>query len=205
VVIDALRASATIVAALGSGMASVKPVTSAEECVGDVTAGERGGRKLPNLDHANSPTELLAAGYRGRSLVLTTTNGTECLKAAKSDGNLVLVGTTLNARAVAGEALKHALATGGAVTLLMCGRNNQPCVEDELAAAEILSAMGPTARLRGAAPHSSTALEAEFFAGESGQNLVNLGYADDVRFCARLDEYSVVPVFRDGIIVPLEQ
>ena len=80
--IDALRASATMIAALEMGMAAVRPVASAEECTGEVTAGERGGRKLPNFRHGNSPTEIMRAGYHGKTLVLTSTNGIECLLSA---------------------------------------------------------------------------------------------------------------------------
>src|SRR5712691_7857386 len=43
VMIDALRASATMICALEMGMAAIKPVSSPEECTGEVTAGERGG------------------------------------------------------------------------------------------------------------------------------------------------------------------
>jgi len=82
VLIDALRASATIITALQMGMAAVKPVRSPEECVGEVTAGERGGRKLPNCRHGNSPTELAGHSYPGKTLVITTTNCTECLLSA---------------------------------------------------------------------------------------------------------------------------
>ncbi len=133
--------------------------------------------------------------------MLTTTNGTECLRAARGDGTTVLVGTTVNASAVAAYALQVAQANSEAITLLMCGRNNQRCIEDELAAAEILRAMGPAARLNGAAPQSSAALEADFFTGDSGRNLSELGYADDVIFCARLDTHDVVPIYTNGLLV----
>ena len=202
VLIDALRASATMVTALAIGMTSVRPVASLEDCKGDVTAGERGGRKLPTLDHSNSPSELHQCDYKGRSLVLTTTNGTECLLAASCPQTVVLVGTTLNASAVAQSALTIAQERNEPITLLMAGRNNQPCIEDELAASEIFHAMGESAHMHGSLPRSSSALEGSFFAGDSGQNLVALGYSDDVRYCAQLDTQTVVPIFIDGELVP---
>ena len=66
VMIDALRASATMIAALEAGMAAIRPVASPEECSGEVTAGERGGRKLPNCRHNSSPTELMRYSYPAR-------------------------------------------------------------------------------------------------------------------------------------------
>jgi len=203
VMIDALRASATMIAALENGMAAVKPVTSAEECTGEVTVGERGGRKLPNCRHNNSPLELMRHDYAGKTLVFTSTNGAECLLSAAGPESIVLVGSTLNRRAVAGAAARLARKRGVPITLLMAGRNNQYAVEDALAAGEIARAL-PEARVHGELP-SSAALEADFCASDSGRNLIALGYVDDVRFCAQLDRCEVVPVLMKGQLVPLKR
>jgi 2-phosphosulfolactate phosphatase len=203
VMIDALRASATMIAALDMGMAAVKPVASPEECTGEVTAGERGGRKLPNCRHNNSPTELMRYNYTGKTLVLTSTNGVECLLSAAGPASIVLVGSTLNRRAVAGAAGRLARKRGVPITLLMAGRNNQYAIEDALAAGEIARAL-PEARLHGELP-SAAALEADFCSSDSGRNLTTLGYADDVRFCAQLDRCGVVPVLMDGHLTPLRR
>jgi len=203
VMIDALRASATMIAALDMGMAAVKPVASAEECIGDVTVGERGGRKLPNCRHNNSPLELMRHDYKGKTLAFTSTNGAECVLSAAGPDSIVLVGSTLNRRAVAGAAARLARKRGVPITLLMAGRNNQYAVEDALAAGEIARAL-PEARLHGELP-STAALEADFCASDSGRNLIALGYADDVRFCAQLDRCQVVPVLMKGQLVPLRR
>jgi 2-phosphosulfolactate phosphatase len=167
-----------------------------------VTSGERGGRKLPHVKHGNSPTEILLQSYAGKTLVLTSTNGVECLLSAAGESTTVLVGTTLNRRAVAAAAIRLAQLGNQPITLLMAGRNNQDAAEDALAAGEIVRAL-PGARVHGDLPPFAAALEAEFFASDAGKNLVNLGYANDVRFCAQLDCYEVVPVFRDGLLIPL--
>lgn len=203
VMIDALRVSATMIAALETGMAAIKPVATPEECTGEVTAGERGGRKLPNCRHNNSPTELMRHNYAGKTLVLTSTNGVECLLSAAGLKSTVLVGSTTNRRAVAGAAARLARKRGVPITLLMAGRNNQYAVEDALAAGEIARAL-PEARVHGELP-SAAALEADFCASDSGRNLIALGYADDVRFCAQLDRSTVVPVLIDGQLVPLQR
>jgi phosphosulfolactate synthase (CoM biosynthesis protein A)/phosphosulfolactate phosphohydrolase-like enzyme len=203
VMIDALRASATMIAALEAGMAAIKPVGSPEECTGEVTAGERGGRKLPNCRHNSSPTELMRYNYKGKTLVFTSTNGVECLLSAAGPNSIVLVGSTNNRRAVAGAAGRLARQRGVPITLLMAGRNNQYAIEDALAAGEIARAL-PEARVHGELP-SSAALEGDFCASASGRNLIALGYAEDVRFCAQLDRTDVVPVLRDGQLVPLRR
>jgi phosphosulfolactate phosphohydrolase-like enzyme len=88
--------------------------------------------------------------------------------------------------------------------LLQAGRNNQDAPEDALAAGAIFHAMRGV-RLRAPAPPTSTAIESEFFASPAGQNLHALGYAEDVRYCARLDEHTVVPALTDGLLVPLPE
>jgi phosphosulfolactate phosphohydrolase-like enzyme len=183
------------------GMAAVKPVASADECVGEVTAGERGGRKLPNCRHNNSPLELMRQNYAGKTLVLTSTNGVECLLSAAGPASTVLVGSTTNRRAVARAAGRLARKRGVPITLLMAGRNNQYAVEDALAAGEIARAL-PEARVHGELP-TAAGLEADFSASDSGRNLIALGYADDVRFCAQLDRCEVVPILVKGELVPL--
>jgi phosphosulfolactate synthase (CoM biosynthesis protein A)/phosphosulfolactate phosphohydrolase-like enzyme len=203
VMIDALRASATMIAALQTGMAAVKLVASAEACIGEVTAGERGGRKLPNCRHNNSPTELMRQDYAGKTLVLTSTNGAECLLSAAGPDSIVLVGSTINRSAVAGAAARLARKRGVPITLLMAGRNNQYAAEDALGAGEIARKLSG-ARVHGELP-SSVSLEADFRASDSGRNLIALGYADDVRFCAQLDCCDVVPVLRRGLLVPLRR
>jgi 2-phosphosulfolactate phosphatase len=139
--------------------------------------------------------------YAGKTLVLTSTNGVECLLSAAAPGNIVLVGSTINRSALARAAGRLARTRGVPITLLMAGRNNQYAPEDALAAGEIARAL-PEARVHGELP-SAAALEADFCASDSGRNLIALGYADDVRFCAQLDRSEVVPILVEGRLVPL--
>ncbi len=203
VLVDALRASATIAAALAMGMAAVKPVATPAECVGEVTAGERDGRKLAHVRYGNSPTELMRADHRGKTLVLTTTNGVECLLAAAGPGSTVLICTSLNHSAVARAAMRFARERQCPSTLLMAGRRNREIIEDSLAAACILQALKPAAYHGKTLPPTDD-LERQFREGDTGRNLIALGYGEDVGFCARIDVFDVVPVWRDGLLVPLE-
>lgn len=197
VMVDALRASTTIIQALASGAAAVIPVVSVEELKGDLTAGERGGMKLPNADFNNSPLELRAQQLSGRELVLTSTNGTECIKASKGPDNTVLIGSITNCTAVAGVAAGIARQTGRNLTLLAAGRNNLPAIEDRIGVTEILKEI-PAAIPRGILePYHSTNLERDFLTSDSGLNLARLGCVQDVMYCAQRDLFEVVPVF-DG-------
>ncbi|MEW6706709.1 MAG: phosphosulfolactate synthase [Pseudomonadota bacterium] len=201
VVVDALRASSTIVTALAHGLSGVKPVTSVDECVGDLTAGERGGKKLDQLQFDNSPLAFVDGTLAGRELVLTTSNGTECLQAAAANDDAVtLVGCLLNAEAVARSALAIAQQRKRNIAIVCAGRNNQMASEDLIAASEIAMAMPGAPVLGEIKPVSCADFYRDFLASDSGRNLSSLGKTADVIFCATKDRYAITPIYQNGRI-----
>lgn len=206
VVIDALRASSTIVTALAHGLKSVRPVTSVDECVGELTAGERGGKQVPQLNLDNSPLVFLDGSHQGKGLVLTTSNGTECLHAAASHpGSVTLVGSLLNAEAVARSALQLAQGRGSDISLICAGRNNEMASEDLIAASEIAMSIPGAPVLGDIKPVTCSDFYREFLASDSGRNLSKLGKTGDVIFCAVRDRYPLTPIFNNGHIVLMSQ
>jgi len=203
IVVDALRCSSTVIAALAAGVKSVKPVVSAEECVGEVTAGERGGKKIAGLDYDNSPLSLSAPELRGKRVTLTTSNGTECIKASSVHGSPVLIGSLINAGAVAAKALTLARDLGRNITVVMAGRNNQLAMEDLISASEIIANL-PGITLKGyIRPVFSTDHARDFLESDSGRNLAAQGRREDVVFCGQKDTHTTVPIYRDGLLVTL--
>lgn len=88
VIIDVLRATSTIATALYNGAQCIIPVDSVPECIrigkeiNGITAGERDGRIAEGLSYGNSPFEYPREFIEGKTLVLTTTNGTRLLHMA---------------------------------------------------------------------------------------------------------------------------
>src|SRR3989442_10813079 len=90
-VIDVLRASTTMIAALAGGAAAIVPVAEPAEALrraaaignGTLTAGERHGERIAGFDLGNSPVEVAARDIRLRTIVFTTSNGTRALLAAR--------------------------------------------------------------------------------------------------------------------------
>lgn len=203
IVIDALRASTTIISALSEGVKSVKPVSSAEECVGELTAGERGGVKIPGLAFDNSP--LVFARNRdlcaGKELVLTTTNGTECIKASSRNSSTVLIGSLVNAEAVARYSYDLSTKKNKNISIVMAGRNNLIAKEDLISASEIWANLNSCSLKGNIGPMFSEDIVADFMDSDSGRNLISQGKKDDVLFCARKNVFSIVPEMRDGVIV----
>src|SRR5665647_3724335 len=92
VIIDVLRATSTIATVLYNGAKNIIPVDSVAECIRigkqieGVTAGERDGQIAEGLVHGNSPFEYPKEFIGGKTLVLTTTNGTKLLHMALEKG-----------------------------------------------------------------------------------------------------------------------
>lgn len=204
VIVDALRASTTIVAALAAGMRAVRPVATPEECVGEVTAGERDGVKLPGVDIDNSPTSVLDPAFVGRELVITTTNGTRCILAAASNpAATVLVGALTNATRTGRVAGELSGASGCGVTIVIAGNLHRSSPEDHIAATAIADAVPDAVLLE--TEHALRVRDAEtaFLGSPAGVGLVAVGRTADVLACAQRDTTTVVPILRNGRFVPM--
>jgi len=204
VVIDALRMSATVIVALGLGM-EVIPVATVEEAMavkdkGGCTAGERGGKRLSELDLGNSPTELLALerssdDLTGKALALTTSNGIPALLAVADHSGAVLIGSPLNLSALATRISREAPQE---LSLLLAGVEGEAAQEDAVTASFLLERLDESILSTLPSPTPVGDLETLFLSTPSGQRLILLGYEQDVRLCARIDRYPVVPVFCKG-------
>ena len=84
VVIDVFRAFTTAAYVMGNGAERIHPVGSLEEAFrlrefhpDWVLMGERGGRKVVGFDYGNSPYEVSGVDFTGRTVVQTTSAGTQ--------------------------------------------------------------------------------------------------------------------------------
>ncbi len=207
VVIDALRMSATVIVALDLGM-EVIPVATVEEAMavkdkGGLTAGERGGKRLSELDLGNSPTALLAlerssGDLSGKALALTTSNGVPALLAVADHSGAVLIGSPLNLSALATRIKREAPQE---LSLLLAGvAGGKAAQEDAVTASLLLQRLDESISSALPFPVPVGDLETLFLSTPSGKKLVSFGYEEDVRLCASVDRYPVVPVFRQGRI-----
>src|SRR5207244_3090679 len=130
--IDVLRATTTVVAALANGAKAVLPAATSEEAVrlasnlekdGVLLAGERKVLKIEGFALGNSPVEMTPAAVAGKTLVLTTTNGTPALVAAQG-GAPVLVGAPVNFKALAARARAVLVERGEVISV--CAAREEP-------------------------------------------------------------------------------
>jgi 2-phosphosulfolactate phosphatase len=213
VVLDVLRATSTILTALAQGAARVVPVGEIDEALAlraldpqVLLAGERDGVRITgaganavDFDFGNSPRELDAARVRGRTIVITTTNGTRALRACNG-ADRVLLGALLNLGAVATRL--RALAPRR-LLIVAAGTNDEAAFEDSLAAGALCERLGSciSAAYVGDAArmacelyraHASD-LPAALALAVNGQRLLaRPELAGDVACCARMDTLDIV-------------
>ena len=199
VVIDVLRMTSVAVTALSHGCAGILAVETVEEARaeaashGALLGGERGAVRIDGFDLDNSPLNYTAERVSGRRLVMTTSNGTRALAAARLADRVLLAGF-LNASAVA-----RALAGAEKVCILCAGTNGGFSLEDALAAGAILE------RLPGAAPDDMALASLRLYRQSRGDlkaalaetlhfgRLRRLGFEADLDYCLCEDTLGAVP------------
>ncbi|HVM42688.1 MAG TPA: 2-phosphosulfolactate phosphatase [Gemmatimonadales bacterium] len=216
VVVDVLRATTTIAVALVNGAKAVLPAASTEEALrlaqnlerdAVVLAGERKSVRIPGFALGNSPAEFGADAVGGKTVVMTTSNGTAALIAA-TGAREVIAGAAVNFGAVVARA-RAALAEHGDVLILCAGGERQYALEDAFAAGRLTKALLPDGGLKQVTVNDGAvaALELARHYGERwlralrasahGRELLELGFRADLEACAAQDTYPVLPIYAD--------
>ena len=212
VVIDVFRATSTIATALYNGAARVIPVDSVDQCIqigrdtGGITAGERDGKVIEGLAYGNSPAEYPRSFIKGKTLVLTTTNGTKLLhKALKNGASDVITGSFPNLSAVC-DFLKEQQKP---VFLGCSAWKDRVNMEDALFAGAIISSIKKYFTI-----HCDSSLMAEALYHQQKQHLkqfirktthwhrlANYGLEKDLEYCVSEDVANVLPIYNNGDLI----
>ncbi|MCA9736049.1 MAG: 2-phosphosulfolactate phosphatase [Gemmatimonadota bacterium] len=212
-VIDIIRATSVIAEALANGARAVYPVSDTEEALRlanqlgretTLLCGERRGLKIDGFDLGNSPREFTRERVAGRSLVMTTTNGTRAFLAA-AEADRVVAASLLNLGAAARRA-----AEAQRVSILCAGRSDRFSLDDALCGGllvrALLDAWGGDVRLNDgarAAAELARGLDCtvDTLAGTAaGRAVVDIGLGDDLPFLAQRDRHDLAPEMQDRVI-----
>jgi 2-phosphosulfolactate phosphatase len=211
VVIDALRATTSIIAALSSGAREVVPAASSEEAVrmtanlerdGFVLAGERRYLPIPGFTLGNSPREMTPEAVGGKTVYLATTNGTPALLAAQG-AEPILVGAAVNFTALV-ERARQLFQERGDLVIICAGREKQFALEDAYVAGRLVKAVKSRLRKIELNDSANVALGLTqryrrwldaFTACEAGRQLKALQLGADVTFSAEDDRFNLVPTY----------
>lgn len=219
-VIDVLRASTTIAVALGNGAKTVIPFESSEDVItrsksfmrSEVRlAGERKMQMVPGFDLGNSPREFTREAVEGKTVLLSTTNGTAALMSVNGARDTVVAAYVNFSPVVA--LLRSALRGGTDVAILCAGHDRHFSLEDAVCAGRFVRAVTKdlsTVALNDGA-FAAGMLDARYeenrakvFAdAEHGRALAEAGFGEDLVVAATLDAYPVVPIYQDRQITRL--
>lgn len=132
VVVDILRATSVICTMFKNGVKEIIPVRDVEEAraykeKGFLVVAERNGEKLDFADFGNSPFYFTPETVDGKTIVYSTTNGTNAITVGK-DASVVTIGSFLNFSAV----VKYLSAQQKDILVLCAGWKGKFCLEDTL-------------------------------------------------------------------------
>jgi 2-phosphosulfolactate phosphatase len=213
VVIDILRATSSMVYGIDNGAQAIIPVAQVEECMsyagkGYLLAAERNGEVVEGYDFGNSPFSYTAEKVAGKTIVLTTTNGTKALHLARKRASQVVIGAFLNL-----EVLCEWLKVQDKDVLLLCaGWKDQFNLEDTIFAGAVVS------QLRQVFTHYDDAsvaaedlyllakgdLRAYIHKSSHSHRMVALNIEEDVKFCLQTNICQTIPVLEGDQLVALK-
>ena len=218
VVIDVLRATSVITTALENGAREVIPVKTVEEAQNlyvqcdtakTLRGGERNALKIEGFDLSNSPLEYKKKLVEGKTLILTTTNGTNAINNIKGADEVVLA-CFRNVAAVVEHIVGLSHRGSSDIAIVCAGTESHFSLDDGLCAGMIIELL----KQRTEVETDDLGLLLNRFFNESKDNLFGslsgcyhlkrlftLGFYDDIKFCLEMNCVQTVPVLKDGKIV----
>jgi 2-phosphosulfolactate phosphatase len=213
VVIDILRATSAICTAFEFGVDKMIPVASLEEATeykkqGYLVGAERNGIAIEGFDFGNSPYSYQTEKIKGQTVVISTTNGTQAIEAARQ-AYQVVIGAFTNI-----TSLCSWLKVQNRDVLLLCsGWKNKFNLEDTLfagAVSDILLAEHELFR------SGDGALAANYLYTSAQKNpykylrnsshterLAEMGLKHDIKYCLTFDKTEIIPVLDGKYLVRL--
>lgn len=211
VLVDILRATTTICAALHHGVKKIIPVASVEEAraykeKGYMVAGERDGKVLDFADFGNSPYNFMNDQVIGKTIVYSTTNGTRAISMADGCHEL-LIGSYLNLSVIAGYLTR----SERDVIIYCSGWKNKFNLEDTLFAGALAEKLIGSDHYTTQCDSVTAALDLWSIAKKDlmtyiqkaahRERLRRLGLDDVLEYCHTPDSAPVLPFYADHAIV----
>ena len=213
VVIDVLRATSVITTALNNKAQCVIPVKTIEEaqnlyasCDASKTllGGERNALKIEGFDLSNSPLEYKKHTVEGKTIIFTTTNGTNAIDNVKGAKEVILA-CFRNAQAVVDYVAK----SGKDISIVCAGTEGRFSLDDGLCAGMLIELL----KQQTAVETDDLGLLVTQYYNQNKTNLLGalsncyhlkrlftLGFYDDIRFCLETSCVTTSPEATEGKI-----
>lgn len=209
VVIDILRATTSMCVAFDFGVESIIPVQTLEECYaykekGYLVAAERNAVPVEGFDFGNSPFAFMTPLLKGKTLVMSTTNGTRAIYASKGAIE-ILIGAFANQSLL----IDYLRFRNENIILVCSGWKYEINIEDTIFAGAVVYDLQPYFQLGNDAAMIAMALYKEadvrksYFLRNSVHfhRLIERDLQPDVKYCLRRDTHPVLPYLKDDRLV----
>ena len=216
VIIDVLRSTTSICAALQAGAKAIIPTERPGEAgdmlakIGrDITilAGEKNGVKIDNFQLGNSPAEFTSQAVGGKYVIMTTTNGTGIFSKTYN-ASTVIAGALVNIAVVAERIVKE----NNDLVIVCAGREGHFSIEDTICGGMLIHQVGDTFHIDYSANDAGklalllyqtnqAKLRQTIEQGEHAKFLASLGYANDIIIATNVDSIPVLPILKDGQLI----
>jgi 2-phosphosulfolactate phosphatase len=213
VVIDIFRATSSICYGIENGAEAIIPVSEVEECAAyrekgfdHLLAAERNGEVVAGFDFGNSPFSYTKEKVSGKTVVLTTTNGTHALHLSRKAKKIV-IGSFLNL-----TSLCNWLKTQNNSVLLVCaGWKNNFNLEDTLFAGAVVEQLkesdytldDPAMAANDLFQIGKNDIGQYLSKTSHGERLKKLGIEKDIAFCLQVDITTAIPILDGEKLVKL--
>jgi 2-phosphosulfolactate phosphatase len=214
VIVDIFRATSSICYGIENGATAIIPVSQVEECAAYrekgldyLLAAERDGQVVDGFDFGNSPFSYTAEKVGGKTVVLTTTNGTHALHLSRGAKKIV-TGSFLNLTALC----KWLKSQDESILLVCAGWKNNFNLEDTLFAGAVVDQLRPF----DFKPDDSAIAANDLYQigrhdindylkkTSHSERLKKLGIEKDIAFCLQVDLTTAIPVLHGDRLVKLQ-
>jgi len=214
VVVDILRASTSICAALDHGVKEIIPVAGIDEArqykkKGFTIACERDGKILDFADVGNSPSDFLHSSFKEATIVYSTTNGTRTIQLA-CDAEVIMIGSFVNLSSLADWLISQSKN----VVILCAAWKNLFNLEDSTYAGALSERLLKEPKYKTTCDSVKASLDlwslakqdlAGYLGKSSHRNrLKHLVSEEDFIYTVTPDTSQVLPCFQDGFIINLK-
>lgn len=214
IVIDMLRATSVIITAVAEGCREVIPVLTIEEALElsrenretFILGGERNALKIEGFDCSNSPLEFTKGKVEGKTVIMTTTNGTRAIHGSEGAGR-ILLGAVINGEAVAEAAVK----LDEDVVIVNAGTYGQFSIDDFICSGYIIDCIEKKVQAEltdiATTAHYIYENNTEIFGfiekAKHYKRIQELGLEEDLQYCTRKSIIKVVPEYIGGKIIKM--
>lgn len=211
VVIDVLRATSVMVTALNNGCHKVIPVKEVEEARELVKnerdkyllGGERNALKIEGFDFSNSPLDYTKEQVKGKTLVMSTSNGTRAIKNSENAKH-IFIASMINGMAVA----KKLALLNDDIIFVNAGTGGEFSMDDFITSGYIIKClsklkevgMSDIAKTSKYIYENNTDIFSFVKEASHYKRIMELDLEEDLKYCLCKDIIGIVPEYKDGEI-----